>query len=85
LGNSATSPARAPPPCAGREAAQKTTLSGGPLREAFERIAKRSGRKIAKVAIARRILTLCYYGLRDGEIRCLRRKASARVVAATAA
>ena len=37
----------------------------------FERIAKRRGRKIAKVAVARQILTLCYYGLRDGEIRCL--------------
>jgi transposase len=36
----------------------------------FERIAKRRGRKIAKVAVARKILTLCYYGLRDGEIRC---------------
>ena len=40
-------------------------------RNTFERIAKRRGRKIAKVAIARQILTLCYYGLRDGEIRCL--------------
>jgi len=38
----------------------------------FERIAKRRGRSIAKVAIARQILTLCYYGLRDGEIRCLK-------------
>ena len=38
----------------------------------FERIAKRRGRKIAKVAVARQILTLCYYGLRDGEIRCLK-------------
>ena len=37
----------------------------------FERIAKRRGRSIAKVAVARQILTLCYYGLRDGEIRCL--------------
>jgi transposase len=54
------------------EAAQKTTLSGGPLRESFERIARRRGRKIAKVAVARKILTLCYYGLRDGEIRSLR-------------
>jgi transposase len=53
------------------EAAQKNTTSGGPLRDSFERIAKRRGRKIAKVAIARKILTLCYYGLRDGEIRCL--------------
>src|SRR5919204_597339 len=53
------------------EAAQKASQGGGPLREAFERIAKRRGRKIAKVATARKILTLCYYGLRDGEIRCL--------------
>ena len=42
------------------EAAQKAATSGGPLRAAFERIAKRRGRNIAKVALARRILTLCY-------------------------
>jgi transposase len=55
------------------EAAQKAALGGGPMRETFERIAKRRGRKIAKVAVARRIATLSYYGLRDGEIRCLAR------------
>ena len=33
--------------------------------------------KIAKVAIAREILTLAYYGLRDGEIRCLARRSRA--------
>lgn len=44
------------------EAAQKAATGGGPLRAAFERIAKRRGRNIAKVAIARRMLTLCYYG-----------------------
>jgi transposase len=53
------------------EAAQTAVQGGGPLRESFERIAKRRGRRIAKVAIARKILTLAYYGLRDGEIRCL--------------
>jgi transposase len=53
------------------EAAQKIPTGGGPLRAMFERIAKRRGRNIAKVAVARQILTLCYYGLRDGEIRCL--------------
>ena len=58
------------------EAAQKITTGAGPLRDQFERIAKRRGRKIAKVAIARQILTLCYYGLRDGEIRCLARRAA---------
>jgi transposase len=60
------------------EAAQKCTTGGGPLREQFERIAKRRGRKIAKVAVARQILTLSYYGLRDGEIRCLARRSRAR-------
>ena len=53
------------------EAAQKIPTGSGPLRAQFERIAKRRGRNIAKVAVARQILTLCYYGLRDGEIRCL--------------
>ncbi|MBV9535676.1 MAG: IS110 family transposase [Solirubrobacterales bacterium] len=53
------------------EAAQHTPTGGGPLRAQYERIAKRRGSKIARVAIARQILTLCYYGLRDGEIRCL--------------
>src|SRR5213592_785695 len=66
------------------EAAQKAATGGGPLRSAFERIAKRRGRKIAKVALARRMLTLSYYGLRDGEIRCLHAPgpASARPVKA---
>ena len=56
------------------EAAQHSVRGGGPLRQDFERISKRRGRKIAKVAVARKILTLCYYGLRDGEIRCLARR-----------
>jgi len=59
------------------EAAQKCTTGGGVLRETFERIAKRRGRKVAKVAVARQILTLCYYGLRDGEIRRLKAPAPA--------
>ena len=54
------------------EAATHVTTRGGPLRQQFERIAKRRGRKIARVAVARQILTLCYYGLRDGEIRYLK-------------
>src|SRR5436190_6159004 len=58
------------------EAAQKIPTGGGPLRAMFERIAKRRGSKIAKVAVARQILTLCYYGLRDGEIRCLTKTAN---------
>ena len=58
------------------EAAQKIPTGGGPTRACFDRIAKRRGRNIAKVAIARQILTLCYYGLRDGEIRCLTKNAN---------
>ena len=52
------------------EAASKNH-AGGDFREAYTRIAARRGRNIAKVAAARRLLTLVYYGLRDGEIRCL--------------
>jgi hypothetical protein len=42
------------------EAAQHTQRGGGPLRESFERIAKRRGRQVAKVAVARKMLTLCW-------------------------
>jgi len=35
------------------------------------RVAERRGNKIGRVAAARKLLTLVYYGLRDGEIRCL--------------
>ena len=41
------------------------------------RIAKRRGTGIAKVAAARKLLTLVYYGLRHGEIRCLTRPQAA--------
>jgi transposase len=48
---------------------------GAPIAPAYMRIAERRGNKIAKVAAARRLLTLVFYGLRDGEIRCLYREA----------
>ena len=35
------------------------------------RVRARRGRNIGRVAAARQLLTLVYYGLRDGEIRCL--------------
>jgi transposase len=38
----------------------------------LRRIADRRGKPIGRVAAARKLLTLVYYGLRDGEIRCLR-------------
>ena len=45
---------------------------GGPrLAGHFHRIAERRGKNKARVAVARKVLTLVYYGLRDGEIRCL--------------
>lgn len=33
----------------------------------------KEARNIAKVAAARRLLTLVFYGMRDGQIRCLSR------------
>jgi transposase len=41
------------------------------IKRDYERIADRRGKGIAKVAAARKLLTLVYYGLRDGQIRCL--------------
>jgi transposase len=49
---------------------------GAPIEATFERVAKRRGTMIARVAAARKLLSLVYYGLRDGEIRCLSREAS---------
>jgi transposase len=51
---------------------------GGPKFAAdYRRIAERRGTNRARVAVARKILTLIYYGLRDGEIRCLARARAA--------
>ncbi|WP_055628889.1 IS110 family transposase [Streptomyces hirsutus] len=50
-----------------------------PMRVHRDRIEARRGveaRSIAKAAAARKLLTLVYYGLRDGEVRCLARKES---------
>jgi len=41
------------------------------LRHDRDRIAARRGRAVGKVAAARKLLTLVFYGLRDGHIRCL--------------
>jgi transposase len=37
-------------------------------------VAERRGKRIGNVAAARKLLILVYYGLRDGEIRCLARE-----------
>lgn len=51
---------------------------GGPkLAADYRQIAKRRGINKARVAVARKVLTLVYYGLRDGEIRCLARPEAA--------
>jgi transposase len=50
---------------------------GSWLQRDFHRLAERRGKNKARVAVARKLLTLVYYGLRDGEIRCLREPAAA--------
>jgi transposase len=44
---------------------------GGKLAADYRKIAERRGKNKATVAIARNVLTLVFYGLRDGTIRCL--------------
>ncbi len=53
------------------EAAQKVPASAGWLTANRARLTERRGRNIATVAVARKLLTLVYYGLRDGHIRAL--------------
>jgi transposase len=43
----------------------------GKIKADYRRIAERRGRNIGRVAAARKVLTLVFYGLRDGEFRCL--------------
>jgi transposase len=53
------------------EAAQKIPASTSWLVSSRARIGERRGHNIATVAVARKLLTLVYYGLRDGHIRAL--------------
>jgi len=53
------------------EAVQRIPASAGWLVATRAQITERRGRNIATVAVARRLLTLVYYGLRDGHIRAL--------------
>jgi transposase len=47
-------------------------MHGGPkIKDDYRRIAARRGVKIGRMAAARKLLTLVYFGLRDGEIRSL--------------
>jgi transposase len=42
-----------------------------PIKTHYRRVSERRGRNKGRVAAARKLLTLVYYGLRDGEIRSL--------------
>jgi len=42
-----------------------------PIRAHHQQVGERRGAQIGRVAAARKLLILVYYGLRDGEIRCL--------------
>ena len=53
------------------EAVQKMPADAGWLVSTRTAIAARRGRQIATVAVARKLLTLIFYGLRDGHIRAL--------------
>jgi hypothetical protein len=55
------------------EAVQR--VRGGPIGSARIRIGEHRGANIGTVAAARKLLTLVYYRLRDGHIRCLPRPA----------
>jgi transposase len=47
------------------------------LRADYKRIAERRGKYKARVAVARKMLTLVFYAMRDGEVRCLQTPAAA--------
>lgn len=49
---------------------------GDAIRPAWGWVTEWRSKMIGRVAAARRILTLVYYGLRDGHIRCLDREAA---------
>jgi hypothetical protein len=54
---------------------QLLAVYGGVIGATRTRLTARRGANIAKLAAARKLLTLVYYGLRDGHIRCLARPA----------
>ncbi|MGW0825308.1 hypothetical protein [Streptomyces sp. NPDC002845] len=56
------------------EAIQRKTTPK--ISEDRARIEAPRGRNIAKIAAGRKLLTLVYYGLRDGHIRALARQAT---------
>lgn len=53
-------------------------VHGGAIGATRARLAERRGANIAKVAAARKLFTLVYYGLRDGHLRSLAKSECAR-------
>jgi hypothetical protein len=58
-------------------------VTGG-VRDAIIARRGKEARSIARVAAARRLLTLVFYGMRDGQIRCLSRPPAATQTAQAA-
>jgi transposase len=58
-------------PIAQRNSAAQGARNADWLTQTRTRIAERRGRNIATVAVARKLLTYVFYGLRDGRIRAL--------------
>ena len=53
---------------------------GGPkLKADYHRIAERRPKSVARVAVARKLVIMVFYGLRDGHIRCLARRRAGRM------
>ncbi len=46
-----------------------------PNPDSYQRTAERRDTNIARVAAARKLITLVFYGMGDGEIRCLKEAA----------
>lgn len=46
------------------------------LRHDYVELTKRRGKYKARTAVARKLLTLVFYAMRDGEVRCLRQEAA---------
>jgi transposase len=56
----------------------------GGVKDAIVARRGKEAKNIARVAAARRLLTLVYYGMRDGQIRCLTQPPAAPATAQTA-
>jgi transposase len=48
-----------------------TNLHGSHLKDDYQRLCERRPKNVARVAVARKLLVLVFYGLRDGHIRSL--------------